>query len=230
MAQTVRLDIVSDVMCPWCYIGKRRLERAMALVPNLRFNIRWRPFQLDPTIPPGGMDRQDYLNAKFGAEQAKAAYANVKSAGDSEGIDFNFDAIAKSPNTLNAHRLIRWAATAACEELCVENLFDNYFVQGQDIGDSAVLIAIAEDCGMDTGRVGALLDGTEDIDQVQREIALAQAMGIQGVPGFIFENAYLISGAQAPEALADAAQRAANAPADATRPGPFDIREDDSNG
>jgi len=222
MSQSVRLDIVSDVMCPWCYIGKRRLEAAMALVPALQFNIRWRPFQLDPTIPPGGMDRQEYLDRKFGPEQAKAAYANIRSAGAGVGIKFDFSAIAKSPNTLDAHRLIRWAASAGCEELCVETLFRLYFVEGRDIGDRAVLLAIARDCGMDADKVQKLLAGDSDIDLVQREIALSQAMGINGVPGFIFENTYLISGAQSPQALADAAQRAANAPAEPGRPGPFD--------
>jgi len=226
MPQTVRLDIVSDVMCPWCYIGKRRLEAAMALVPNLQFDIRWRPFQLDPTIPPGGMDRQEYLDRKFGPEQAKAAYANIKSAGADEGIEFDFAAIAKSPNTLDAHRLIRWAASAGCEELCVETLFKLYFVEGEDIGDRAVLLAIAKNCDMDVDLVQKLLAGKRDIDLMQREIAQAQAMGINGVPGFIFEYTYLVSGAQSAQALADAAQRAANAPAEPGRPGPFDIKNE----
>ncbi|MFV2092215.1 MAG: DsbA family oxidoreductase [Hyphomicrobiales bacterium] len=225
MPLTVRLDIVSDVMCPWCYIGKRRLEAAMALVPELKFDIRWRPFQLDPTIPADGMDRQEYLTRKFGRTRAKEFYENIRQAGASEGIEFDFAAIEKSPNTVDAHRLIRWAAGAGCQDACVEMLFERYFIRGQDIGDKSVLVSVAGDCGMDADLVGELLDGTKDVDLVSREFALAQAMGIQGVPGFIFENNYLVSGAQAPESLADAAQRAANAPAEEGRPGPFDSRE-----
>lgn len=222
--QTVRLDIVSDVMCPWCYIGKRRLETAMALVPHIAFDIRWRPFQLDPTIPPEGMDRQTYLEAKFGPERAKAVYGDIEAAGAGAGIAFDFAAITRSPNTIDAHRLIRWAGDAGCQDAVVERLFEFFFLKGQDIGDRKHLVSIAADCGMDAEWVREHLDSDTDKDKVQREIAIAQAIGIQGVPGFIFENAYLVSGAQAPESLADAAQRAANAPAKAGQPGPFDAK------
>ncbi|MGD9869365.1 MAG: DsbA family oxidoreductase, partial [Hyphomicrobiales bacterium] len=145
MTEPVRLDIdvVSDVMCPWCYIGKRRLEHALALVPEIQADVRWRPFQLDPTIPAEGMNRQDYLDRKFGPGGAGKIYKQIELAGEAEGIPFRFDRIARSPNTLDCHRLIRWAAHDGFQDAVVDRLFELFFLEGADIGDRAVLVETA---------------------------------------------------------------------------------------
>lgn len=208
--KTVALDIVSDVMCPWCYIGKRRLETAMADIKDVDLKITWRPYLLDPSIPATGMDRQEYLNRKFGPEQAKKNYARIKGVGDDEDIPFDFDAIKKSPSTINAHRLIMWANAQGVEDKVVEALFAAYFTQGIDIGEIDVLVEIAEKAGLEPDEIRENLSQDKDTDIVIKEIAQAQAMGITGVPGFIFDNMYLVSGAQSPEIIAETIQKAAN--------------------
>lgn len=198
----VTLDIVSDVMCPWCWVGKRRLEEALARAPNREVDIRWRPFQLDPTLPKQGRPRADYLAEKFGSlERARELYANIKAAGEQTGIPFEFDAITVSPNTLDAHRLIRWSSSTPHHDAVVERLFELYFLEGAHIGDNTVLAGAARDAGMDGDLVAELLASDQDADLVRREIALAQQMGINGVPAFIVANKYLLSGAQPAEAF-----------------------------
>ena len=147
------IDVVSDVMCPWCYIGKRRLDRAQVLAPDIEPVVRWRPFQLDATIPANGMDRQDYLDKKFGRDKAAEMYAQIKETGEVEGIQFAFDRITKSPNTMNAHRLIRWAEVGHQQDAVVESLFELYFTEGEDIGETSVLLGAAREARMDTGLV-----------------------------------------------------------------------------
>jgi predicted DsbA family dithiol-disulfide isomerase len=202
----ILIDVVSDVMCPWCYIGKRRLEQALERSPY-ELEIHWRPFQLDGTLPPGGKDRQAYLAEKFGsAEQASQIYENVSAAGDLEGIPFAFDKIEVSPNTLDAHRLIRWAGGAGqdLQDRIVESLFQAYFIYGENIGDRDVLVRIAEDAGMDGELVGEMLEKDADKDLVSREIELSHKMGVTGVPTFIVDNKYAIIGAQPAEQLLEA--------------------------
>lgn len=209
MAGPVSIDIVSDVMCPWCLIGKRRLEKALELRPGVEVEMRWRPYQLDPTIPEGGMDRRDYLERKFGGpERAKAIYEQIREAGEQEGIDFRFDLIERSPNTLDAHRLIRWAATPGVQNEVVDRLFRLYFTEGANVGDHEVLLGVARDTGMDVELVGNLLESDADVELVQREIALAQQMGVTGVPCYVFAGKFGVLGAQSPEILADALDRA----------------------
>lgn len=211
------IDVVSDVMCPWCFIGKRRLERALATRPDVRVDIRWRPYQLDPTIPEGGMDRQTYLSNKFGPERARQVYGTIEEAGAAEGIAFAFDRIEKSPNTLNVHRLLRWAATAGVQNALVERLFLAYFINGEDLTDLSFLADLAEQAGMERPVVEELLAGDADKELVSREIALAQEMGVQGVPCFIFGNKYVVMGAQDPMVLVQAIDKAlAEAPAPAS--------------
>ena len=205
---TLSIDVVSDVMCPWCYIGKRRLDRARELNPQIGTDIRWRPFQLDATIPPEGMDRKDYLDRKFGPDRSREIYARIEATGEAEGIPFAFDRIEKSPNTLDAHRLIRWSASAARQDAVVEKLFSLFFVEGEDIGDREVLIGAARDAGMDVDLVRELLDSGADAELVEREVALAHQLGVEGVPAFIFANRYVVMGAQAPELIAKAMQQA----------------------
>ena len=215
----LEVDVISDVMCPWCYIGKRRLERAMELVPERPFAIRWRPFQLDATIPPDGMDRQEYLDRKFGRDQAREIYANIEAVGAAEGIDFAFDRIAKSPNTLNAHRFIRWSANSGHQDQAVERLFKAFFIEGEDVGAKDVLLDMAREIGMDDEIMDQLLDSDVDTELVEKEIALAHRMGINGVPAFVIANRYIVMGAQSPELLADAFNRAAGELAEAPAEG-----------
>jgi len=198
----VQIDIVSDTVCPWCFIGKRRIERAMALRPDVKFDVTWRPYRLDPSIPREGVDRRAYLKAKFGDSPRTSAMGDaIRSEGASEGIAFAFDKIAKSPNTLDSHRLIRWAASAGVQNDVVDRLFQAYFLEGQDIGSSAVLSEVADNAGMDGDLVAKLLAGDADLESVEREAGLANEMGITGVPTFIFDSKFMISGAREAELL-----------------------------
>jgi predicted DsbA family dithiol-disulfide isomerase len=198
----MQIDIVSDTVCPWCFIGKRRIERAMALRPDVKFDVTWRPYRLDPSIPREGVDRRAYLKAKFGDPPRTSAMGDaIRSEGASEGIAFAFDKIAKSPNTLDSHRLIRWAASAGVQNDVVDRLFQAYFLEGQDIGSSAVLSEVADNAGMDGDLVAKLLAGDADLESVEREAGLANEMGITGVPTFIFDSKFMISGAREAELL-----------------------------
>jgi predicted DsbA family dithiol-disulfide isomerase len=208
----MQIDIVSDTVCPWCFVGKRRLERAFLLRPDMQFNIHWRAYRLDPSIPAGGVDRKEYLKAKFGNNPNRQAMTDaLLAAGKSEDIAFNFDAIARTPNTLDSHRLIRWAGGAGLQNEIVERLFTAYFEDGRDIGNRDILVEIASDAGMDSALVADLLDQGEDRELIEREDALAHRMGISGVPTFIFENKYLVSGAQDAETLAQVMDKVAEA-------------------
>ncbi|WP_119421541.1 DsbA family oxidoreductase [Desertibaculum subflavum] len=196
------IDIVSDTICPWCFIGKRRLERALADRPELDVQIGWRPFQLNPDMPVEGMDRQSYLAAKFGGEaRAKRAYSPVIEAVEREGLGIDFDRIRRTPNTLASHRLIRWAASSGHQHRVVEGLFHRYFVQGDDIGDHEVLVEVATEAGMDAGLVARHLAEGRDIELVKSEDRMAREMGIRGVPCFVFDRRYALSGAQDPEVI-----------------------------
>ena len=190
------IEIFSDVICPWCFIGKRRLERALEQRPGLEVSLAWRAFQLNPWMPPEGMERQAYLDAKFGSRDANRIYDAIRRVGAAEGIDFRFDRIPRTPNTLNAHRLIRLAATEGRQDAVVEALFQAYFVEGRDIGDLAVLADIAETAGLDARMP---LEADAERASVRAEDARARQMGIQGVPCFIIDRSYAVSGAQEPE-------------------------------
>lgn len=203
------IDVVSDVMCPWCYIGKRRLEGALALRPEVEVDVRWRAYKLDPTIPAGGVDRKTYLDNKFGgAERAGEIYARIVEAGRVEEIDFNFGGIARSPNTSNAHRLIRWSYGQRAQDAVVEGLFSAYFIEGGDIEDPVTLGEIATASGMDCDLVRELLASDADLDAVDAEIDQARQIGVDGVPCFIFGARVAVMGAQASEILAQAIDKA----------------------
>ena len=198
----MQIDIVSDTVCPWCFIGKRRIGRAMAMRPDVKYDVFWRPYRLDPTIPKEGVDRRAYLKAKFGDTPRTSAMGDaIRNEGAGEGIQFAFDKIARSPNTLDSHRLVRWAAGAGVQDQIVELLFKAYFIDGKDIGDAAVLSAIASSAGMNGELVAALLAGDADLESVEREAGLANELGITGVPTFIFDSKFMISGAREPELL-----------------------------
>ena len=205
---SVNIDIVSDVMCPWCYIGKKRLEAAVRDLPeDVEVDVRWRPYQLDPTLPKEGKDREQYLSEKFGgSERAKQIYANIVDAGREEDIPFDFEAIAVSPNTLDAHRVIRWAASEApgVQDRLVDLLFKAFFIDGKNIGDNVVLLDAAEQAGMDRAITEGLLAGQADCLEVEQEIEIARKMGVTGVPCFILENKYAVMGAQSADVLTNA--------------------------
>ena len=202
------IDVVSDVVCPWCFIGKRRLEKAVA-AEGVPVAIRWRPYQLDPTIPPEGKSRREYMAAKFGsAERIKEIRARIEAAGASEGIPFAFDRIAVSPNTLDAHRLVRWAGEAGVGDAVVEALFRAYFLEGRNIGDHSVLAETAASAGLDRTAISARLASGEDRSMIRSEVDAAQRMGVTGVPTFILAGRYAVVGAQPAEDLAQAFRRA----------------------
>ncbi len=211
----LQIDVISDVMCPWCYIGKRRLEKALSLFPDIDIDLRWRPYQLDATIPPEGMDRQEYLSNKFGgAEKAREVYEPVVAAGRAESIPFAFDDIERSPNTIDAHRIIRWAASADCQDEVVERLFEMYFVEGRDLTKHETLLEAATDVGMDGEIVSNLLYSESDRDLITKEVAMAQEIGVRGVPCFIVANKYVVMGAEQPETIAGAINMALKGDAD----------------
>jgi predicted DsbA family dithiol-disulfide isomerase len=198
----MQIDFISDTVCPWCFIGKRRLARAMAQRPNVIFDVRFRPFRLDPTLPKGGLDRQAYLAARFGKNGGiEDAQAIIAAEGAKEGIAFDFAAIRHAPNTIDSHRLIRWAALTGAQDDVVERLFAAYFENGEDIGDIRVLADIADVCGMDGAQVADMLESDQDIALVEREDQLAREMGVTGVPAMIFANKVAVSGAREPEVL-----------------------------
>lgn len=195
------IDIVSDVICPWCFIGKRRLERALAMAPQPDLQIAWRPFQLNPDMPPEGMDRAAYLQAKFGAAGGGSVYEKVIAAGAGDGISFAFDRIRRTPNTIKAHRLIRRAAEAGTQDAMVEALFRAYFQEGADLGDDDELARIAQGAGFVPDDTVAYLASDRDEADIRAEDAFAREVGIGGVPCFIVDRKFALSGAQAPEAF-----------------------------
>ena len=198
----MQIDIFSDTICPWCFIGKRRLERALAARPQPGLEIRWRAFQLNPDMPPGGMDRQDYLAAKFGGAQgARQVYDRVRAAGESEGIAFAFEAIGRTPNTIDSHRLIRLAQDSDRGDQVVEALFKAYFLGGEDIGDRDILVAAAAVAGLEAQDVCAFLESDAGAEAARTEDARAREIGIQGVPTFILGGKHSLSGAHEPEVL-----------------------------
>jgi predicted DsbA family dithiol-disulfide isomerase len=199
--QKLEIDVISDVVCPWCYLGKRKLDAAMKQVEAFTYDVRWRPFQLDPTIPPEGIARAEFMSRKFGPEKIAAIHARLEEAGQEEGLSFAFDKITRSPNTLDAHRLIRWAQPSGKQSDIVERLFNLYFVEGQDIGDRNVLIDVARQAGLDVDLITRLFVEGVDIVPVQEEMSTAARMGISGVPFFIFGGKYAVSGAQPVDAL-----------------------------
>lgn len=220
MSDQARLsvDVISDVVCPWCFLGMKRLEHAVSIVPEVGVDVRWRPYQLDPAVPAGGLPRREYMLAKFGSEERlHEAHTRLAELGEVEGIRFRFGAIERAPNTLDAHRVIRWAASPKsppeAQSDVVRRLFSLYFEEGRDIGDRAVLTEAAGESGMDASLVEALLASNADEDAVRAEIDTAAQMGVRGVPCFLLEGKYAVMGAQEVDTLAEAIRRVAAAKA-----------------
>lgn len=196
----MHIDVFSDVICPWCFIGKRRLARALAAENDVAVTLRWRAFMLNPDMPAEGMDRQTYLALKFGSPaQARRTYDNVLQAADQEGLTLALDRIPRTPSTVAAHRLIRWATDQGDADPVVEGLFQAYFQERRDIGQAAELAAIAGAAGLDPDAAHAMLANGEGNAEVIGEDRAARRIGINGVPCFIFDGQYAVSGAQEPE-------------------------------
>ncbi|MEQ1519930.1 MAG: DsbA family oxidoreductase [Aestuariivirga sp.] len=202
--KSISVDVVSDVICPWCFLGKRRLDKAIALLSDITVEVNWRPFFLDPTIPVEGMSRRTYLEDKFGVERLKTLHDPILAAGKEDGVPYAFDKITRTPNTMDAHRLIRWSHVDGMQHDVAERLFMAYFNGGLDIGDRAVLAKIAGDAGMVKASVSAKLENGMDIDAVTAEVERAYRMGVTGVPCFILAQKQGLMGAQPAEVLADA--------------------------
>jgi predicted DsbA family dithiol-disulfide isomerase len=199
----IKVDVVSDVVCPWCFIGKRRLEAAIRSLPeNLEVEVRHLPFELNPDLPSGGTDQKEYLRNKFGGDDRyQQITARVTSVAEAEGLRFDFSKQAVLPNTLDSHRLIQFAAEAGVQGKVVEGLMKAYFEDGKDLSDRDTLLDIASDAGVDRQAAGKLLDSNEDVQSIRNMENLNHERGISGVPFFIIDNKYGVSGAQPSETL-----------------------------
>jgi predicted DsbA family dithiol-disulfide isomerase len=206
----ISIDVVSDVICPWCFLGKRRLDKALALIPDVKAEIIFRPFFLDPTIPWEGLDRREYMTAKFGEERLKTIHDPLIKAGKEDGVPYHFDKITRTPNTMDAHRLLRWAMVEGKQPDIAEALFMAYWSEGRDVGDHQVLADIAKAHGMNREGVLKALDSEQDKTEVLSETTQAQKMGVTGVPTYIINRKYGVVGAQTAELLAEQIKKAAS--------------------
>jgi predicted DsbA family dithiol-disulfide isomerase len=208
--QTLKIEVYSDVVCPWCYIGKRRLERALGQLNGAApARITWRPYQLNPTMPKDGMDRTTYLEAKFGSLDAfRQMEEHVLAAGAAERIPFAFEKVVRTPNTFLAHRLIWYAEQQGCQDAVVESLFRGYFTEGADIGSVPVLGQLAGRAGLDAAAVESFLQSEEGTTEVKAEEATGYRLGIRGVPYFVLNGSISISGAQPPDIFVSAIRQA----------------------
>ena len=198
----IEIDIVSDTICPWCYVGKRRIERALAGFDADEVRIRWHPFQLNPGLPPEGMERAEYVAAKFGgADAARAVYDRIREAGAQEGIAFAFERMPRTPNTFASHRVVHFAAGAGLQNETVEALFRAVFVDGRDIGDLETLLDIGAECGIDPVALWGYIASTEDVAELRAGEERSRRLGVTGVPFFIIGGRYGVAGAQDPAVL-----------------------------
>ena len=206
----MQIEIYSDVVCPWCFIGKRRLEQALETAGYAQqARIAWRPFQLNPTMPKEGMARRVYLDAKFGGTKARRAIEErVTKAGEADGIVFAFDRIERTPNTFDAHRLIWLAEQQGCQDEVAEALFHSYFTNGREIGTLDSLAEIASDCGLNREELERFLASDRAVQEVRAEEAIGHRLGIRGVPYFVLNGSISISGAQPPDIFVSALRQA----------------------
>jgi predicted DsbA family dithiol-disulfide isomerase len=210
MSKPVRIDVVSDVVCPWCFIGKKRLEQAVAMRPAIPVEVHFRPYFLNDWVPLEGMSREQYLTAKFGSPEAyKGIAQRVAEAAASEGLVYASERINRQPNTRDPHRLIRWADAIRKAPEMKQRLMDLYFTEGADLSNADVLVQAAADAGLDPAQVRADLASDKDVAEVEQEVQAAKEAGIQSVPVFIFDGKFVVSGAQTPEYLAQTIARAA---------------------
>jgi predicted DsbA family dithiol-disulfide isomerase len=209
MSKKVSVEVVSDVICPWCFLGKRRLDKAIAQLPDVEVEVTYRPFFLDSSIPAEGIDRHEYMVAKFGEERLATLHDPLIKAGKEDDVPYNFDKVTRTPNTLNAHRLLNWARADNVQGKVKEALMLAYWRDGKDISDLDVLIDIAKACGMDSEKAACDLESDRDAKLIATEVLSAQSMGITGVPTFILNQKYGVVGAQSAETLAEAIRQVA---------------------
>ena len=196
----MQIDIVFDTICPWCFIGKRRLEDALRKSPQPDIELTWHPFLLNPEMPVEGIDKDTYFNAKFGGDRrSQRVYDAIGEAGRTVAIDFDFDRMERIPSTIDSHRLVKFADRKGLGEAAVEALFLAYFIDGKDTGERSVLIDIGEDLGLEADRIGHYLDGDADVSVIQDQNAQAHRNGVSGVPAYIIDGQFAVSGAQEPE-------------------------------
>ncbi|MEO8158592.1 MAG: DsbA family oxidoreductase [Betaproteobacteria bacterium] len=208
-----QIDVISDVVCPWCFIGKRNLERALEMWqvqhPDEAPVVRWHPFQLNPDLPASGVPRKQYLENKFGGPaRAKEIYARVSAAGERVGIDFAFDSIQVQPNTIDAHRLMHHAGELGKQDAMAEVIFRRYFLEGADLTNRETLADIAQQAGLDRDETLAYLAGDADRELIEEQDRRARTIGVEGVPFFIFNQRLALSGAQPPEVIVEAMEKA----------------------
>jgi len=208
-----QIDVISDVVCPWCFIGKRNLEQALetwrAKHRDQEPMVRWHPFQLNPQLPASGVPRKQYLENKFGGpERAKEIYARVLAAGKRAGIDFAFDAIQVQPNTINAHRMLQFAAERGRQDEMAEVIFRRYFLEGADLSDTQTLADMAQQAGLNRAEAAAYLASDANSELIKEQDRRARAIGVEGVPFFIFNQRLALSGAQPPEVIVEAMEKA----------------------
>jgi predicted DsbA family dithiol-disulfide isomerase len=206
---SVHIDVISDVVCPWCFLGKRRLDTAVRMVPDIQVRVMFRPFFLDPSIPREGMSRRDYLVGKFGEGALDGIHDQLIAIGKAEGVPYKFELITRSPHSMNAHRLLRWAAVAGTQPQVLEALFMAYWSWGQDIGDIDVLKTIATVNGFRGEDIERVLKSDEGVKDVLEEVAMAERIGVTGVPTFILNSKHGVVGAQPAEVLANAIRKVA---------------------
>ncbi len=196
----IKLDILSDPICPWCYIGKANLDRALEARPDHPLNIEWHPFQLNPDMPKEGMERREYLETKFGGkESATRVYANIAKAAEAAGLAIDFANIKRTPNSIDAHRLIHWAGLEGRQTAIVSRLFKAYFEEGRDIGDRTILLDIAQGAGLDRAMTDRLFESDADLEEIRSRDLHARDRGVTGVPTFVIANQQVAPGAQPPD-------------------------------
>jgi len=195
----INIKVISDTICPWCYIGKKQLEKAINKIDNIEFDISYKPFQLDPTMPTDGVDRKRYIDRKFGEDTAKEVGNKIKEAGKLVGIEFNYENITKTPNTLNSHRILKWAEKENKQEEALELLFYSYFTEGRDIGNNEELVKIAKKLGLNPKKIEKNLVSDIDIKEIELEEWSYRDLGIAGVPTYILEDNMIITGSQSSE-------------------------------
>jgi predicted DsbA family dithiol-disulfide isomerase len=198
----LQIEVVFDLICPWCYLGTRRLRRALRARPDILADILWRPFLLNPDIPAGGLPRQEFLTRKFGGEErARRLHATIAELGRAEGVPFRFDRIRRMPSSLDAHRLVRYAAREGLADAMVDTLFHAHFAEGADLGHIDTLNLLAMRVGLDLPGAHRFLDSGAETDAVHAENLRAHRLGINGVPCFVIAGRHAIAGAQEPEVL-----------------------------
>jgi len=199
----MEIQVIFDTVCPWCFIGKRRLEVALSLRPNINAEFRWRPFLINREMPSEGIDRTAYLMRKYGSEaRVRRIYGSIVEVGQSVDIDFAFERVDRTPNSVDTHRLVMFSARQGVADVMVEGLFVEYFLHGRNIGERGVLRDIAQEFGLKVSSVDAYLDSEDDVERVYDESSRAQRLGINGVPAFVFNERMVIAGAQEPQVLA----------------------------